>query len=224
MAARVDFPDPEGPVIPRCSPGSQDEVVERQCRTVGPPQLGTVHHDAVAVGQGQGGGGVADRWRGDGEPVEALAGRTCAHRQRAGVGQPADGSRPGRAAQQQQGEAAGEVAAGSTRAATATTPSPAAALVRAVPAATARAGASYGPGEPCRLLADGVEGTVRRAPLLELAQPVRDLLDPGAEQRAARDDERLRGGGAARASTKRERRPIRRPAARPRPPRARRGR
>ena len=66
-------------------------------------------------------------------------------------------------------------------------------------------GASYGPGEPCRLLADGVERPVRRAPLLELAQPVRHLLDPGPEQCAVRDDERLRGGGAAAGEHERER-------------------
>ena len=107
VAARVDFPDPEGPVIAEVLARTQGEVVERQRRTVGPPQLGTVHHDAVAVGQGQGSGGVADRRGGDGEPVEALAGRACAHRQGAGVGQPADGIGQGERHEQQQGQEGG---------------------------------------------------------------------------------------------------------------------
>ena len=73
------------------------------------------------------------------------------------------------------------MAAGSTRAATATTPRPAAALVRAAPAATAREERRTARASPAASCANGVERPVRRAPLLELAHPVRDLLDPGPE-------------------------------------------
>ena len=47
------LPGPGGAGDPEVLAGPQDEVVERQRRPVGPPQLGAVHHDAVAVGQGQ---------------------------------------------------------------------------------------------------------------------------------------------------------------------------
>ena len=204
VAARVDFPDPEGPVIPRCSPGRRTRWSSASAGTVGPSQLGTVHHDAVAVGQGQGSGGVADGRGGDGEPVEALAGRTCAHRQGAGVGQPADGIGQGERHEQQQGQAGGGGGCWVDEGGHGDHAQSGCCAGQGRTRCDGAGGSSYGPGEPCRLLANGVEGPVRRAPLLELAQPVRQLLDPGPEQRAVRDDERFGGGGAAAGEHERE--------------------
>ena len=140
VAARVDLPEPEGPVMPTCSPGRRSRCSSAEHGPVGPAEL-RPRRSASVVRRGSGSGRprVGDRRRGGREPVEPLAGGaarapTGRRRRRARRSRRRGRAAPAAAAP----GARGRPAPASTSAATATTPRPAAAVVRADAAATAR--------------------------------------------------------------------------------------
>ena len=134
---------------------------------------------------------VRDRRRRGREPVEALAGGAGAHRQRAGVGEPAGHvGECQRDQQQQRQERGGDLgrrhARGDEHHAQAGRGGGEGGGCGDGPR-----GAAYGCGERGSLLLHRGQRTWRGGPLLQLAQAVGDLLDARAEDRARRDDLRL---------------------------------